>query len=403
MTLPKIVLSQSEYENRIGQIRNELTKRQLDALYLTSGTSILYTTAFAHIATERPAALIIPLNGEITFMGPVIESDHIKAATPLIKRVYSYLDYPGDRHPMDLFAGWLKEMGLGSKSIGIDNIAGASGTWGYTGPAISNKLPEARFVEAKDIVENMRLIKSEGEIALIKESSKWSQVAHKFLEKFTKPGLWDAEIALKASLEASRVMKRKLGARYEQTRWGLGCAKADYRGQVGEGSAIPHAISIKRKMRKGDVLVTGAEADVAGYSAELERTMILGKPTAKQKKYFEIMVKMQDAALNTFGPDVKCSEVDKATLKVARENGVTDYLRHHTGHGIGLGEHEPPWIDQGNHELLKQGMILSCEPGIYIPGFAGFRHSDPLLITKEGSEIITKYPRDLESMTIRAR
>jgi Xaa-Pro dipeptidase len=401
--LPKIVLSQSEYENRIRKIREELVKRQFDALYLTGGTSILYTTGFSHIATERPAALIIPLDGEMTFMGPVIERDHIKAATPLIKRIYSYLDYPGATHPMDLFAGWLKEIGLGSKSMGIDNPTGASGTWGYTGPPISEKLPEAKFVKAKDIVENMRLVKSEEEIALIKESSKWASVAHRFLQKFTKPGLWDAEIAVKASLEASKEMKKKLGAQYEQTEWGLGCARASYRGQVGEGSAIPHAISIKRKMRKGDILVTGAGADVAGYSAELERTMILGKPTEKQKKYFEIMVKMQDAAFRTYGPDVKCSDVDKATLKVAREHGVTDYLLHHTGHGIGLEGHEPPWIDQGNRELLKPGMILSCEPGIYIPGFSGFRHSDTVLITQQGSEIITNYPRDLKSLTISAR
>jgi len=346
--------------------------------------------------------LIIPMDGEITFMGPVIERDHIKAAAPLIKRIHSYLDYPGEIHPMDLFAGWLKEISFGSKSIGIDNVLGASGTWGYTGPPISDKLPEAKFVKAKDIVENMRLIKSDEEIALIKESSKWTSVAHRFLQKFTKPGLWDVEVSLKASLEASKEMKEKIGLHYEQTRWGLASAMADYRGQVGEGSAIPHAISTQRKIRKGDVLVTGAGADVAGYSAELERTMILGKPTEKQKKYFEIMVKMQDVAFGTYGPDVKCSEVDKATLKVAREHGVTDYLLHHTGHGIGLEGHEPPWIDQGNHGLLKPGMILSCEPGIYIPGFGGFRHSDTVLITQQGSETITNYPRDLKSLTISA-
>jgi Xaa-Pro dipeptidase len=400
--LPKTVLSQSEYENRIRKIREELAKRQLDALYLTGGTSILYTTGFSHISTERPAALIIPLDGELAFMGPVIERDHIKIMSPLVKRIYSYLDYPGETHPMDLFAGWLKEMGLGSKSIGIDNPTGASGTWGYTGPPISDKLPETKFVKAKDIVENMRLIKSEEEIALIKESSKWASVAHRFLQKFTKPGLWDVEVSLKASLEASKEMKKKLGLHYEQTRWGLASAMADYRGQVGEGSAIPHAISIRRKIRKGDVLVTGAGADVAGYSAELERTMILGKPAEKQKKYFEIMVEMQNAAFNTYGPDVKCSEVDKATIKVARKHGVANYLLHHTGHGIGLEGHEPPWIDQGNRELLKPGMILSCEPGIYVPGFAGFRHSDTVLITEKGSEVITKYPRDLKSLTISA-
>jgi len=401
--LPKVVLSQSEYEKRVQKIKEELVKRQLDALYLTGGTSILYLTGFSHIATERPAALIIPLEGEMTFMGPVIERNHIKAATPLIKSIYSYLDYPGETHPMDLFARWLKEIGLGTKSIGIDNPAGASGVWGYTGPPISDKLPEAKFVKAKDIVDKMRVIKSNEEIALMKESSKWASLAHRFLQKFSKPGLWDVEISLKASLEASREMKKKLGLQYEQTHWALASAQANYRGQVGEGSAVPHAISIRRKIRKGDVLVTGAGADIAGYSAELERTMILGKPTEKQKRYFDIMLKMQDAALRTFGPDVKCSDVDKATVKVAHEKGVTDYLLHHTGHGIGLEGHEPPWLDQGNDELLKPGMVVSCEPGIYIPGFAGFRHSDTVVITKDGAERITLYPRDLKSLTIPAR
>lgn len=396
----KIVLSQSEFRNRVQKIREELAKRQLDALYLTGDTSILYATGFSHISTERPAALIISLDGEVSFMGPVIERDHIKATAPMIKRVYSYLDYPGETHPIDLFAGWLKEIGLGNKSIGIDNPAGASGRSGYTGPQISDKVPEVRFVKAKDIVDSLRLVKSDEEIALIKESSKWATVAHRFLQKFTKPGLWDVEVSLMASLEASRMMKKKLGLQYEKTRWGLGCATASFRGQVGEGSAIPHAISIRRKMRKGDVLVTGAGADVGGYSAELERTMILGKPTERQKRYFEIMVKMQDAALDRFGPDVKCSDVDRATMNVAHEQGVADYLLHHTGHGIGLDGHEPPWLDQGNDELLEPGMVVSCEPGIYIPEYGGFRHSDTVLITKQGSELITSYPRDLESLSI---
>lgn len=401
--MAKITLSQSEYQNRIQKIREELAKRQLNALYLTGDTSILYTTGFSHISTERPAALIVPLDGEITFMGPVIERDHIKAAAPIIKRIHSYLDYPGETHPMNLFAGWLKEIGLGNKSIGIDNPAGASGRWGYTGPPISEKVPEAKFVKAKDIVESLRLIKSDEEITLIRESSKWATVAHRFLQKFTKPRLWDVEISLKASLEASREMKKKLGLQYEKTRSGLGSATAGFRGQVGEGSAIPHAISIRRKIRKGDVLVTGAGADVGGYSAELERTMIMGKPTEKQEKYFEIMVKMQDAALDKFGPGVKCSDVDRATINAAREQGVADYLLHHTGHGIGLEGHEPPWLDQGNDELLRPGMVVSCEPGIYVPGFAGFRHSDTVLITKEGAELITSYPRDLRSLTIPAK
>jgi len=401
--MPRIMLSRSEYEKRVQKIREELARRQLDALYLTSDTSIFYVSGFSHISTERPAALLVPLEGNVVFMGPVMEQDHIRACAPQVKHVYSYLDYPGEKHPMDLFAGWLREIGLVSKAIGIDSLAGASGKWGYSGPDISEKLPEARFVKARDIVENLRLVKSDEEVVLIKESARWAALAHSLLQEFTKPGLWDLEISLKASLEASREMKRKLGPGYEKTKWGLACASANYRGQVGENSAVPHAISTRRKIRKGDVLVTGAGSDVGGYSAELERTMIVGKPTDKQKKYFEIMVEMQGAALQAFGPDVMCSDVDKATINVARERGVTEYLLHHAGHGLGLEGHEPPWLDLGNDELLKPGMVVSCEPGIYIPGYAGFRHSDTVLITKQGAQLVTSYPRDLQSLTIRAR
>ena len=80
--------------------------------------------------------------------------------------------------------------------------------------------------------------------------------------------------------------------------------------------------------------------------------------------------------------------------------GCEKYVLHHTGHGLGLEGHEPPWLDIGDQTVLKPGMVFSCEPGIYIPGFAGFRHSDTVLITEDGAEIITYYPRDIESLTI---
>lgn len=128
--------------------------------------------------------------------------------------------------------------------------------------------------------------------------------------------------------------------------------------------------------------------------------MIVGEPSEKQKKYFEIMVNSQDAALETFKPGIKCSEVDKAANRVLKEAGCSEYMRHHTGHGLGMEGHEPPFLDLGSDVTMRPGMVFSCEPGIYIPGFAGFRHSDTVLITEDGSEQITYYPRDLESMTI---
>jgi len=93
-------------------------------------------------------------------------------------------------------------------------------------------------------------------------------------------------------------------------------------------------------------------------------------------------------------------EIDKATIRVFKKAGLMHLVKHHSGHGLGLEGHEPPWLDIGNDEPLKAGMVVSCEPGIYETGFAGFRHSDTVLITEDGAEIITYYPRDLDSLTI---
>ncbi|MCD6446058.1 aminopeptidase P family protein [Candidatus Bathyarchaeota archaeon] len=393
-------ISEKEYRRRIEYVKKVLRKRKLDALYLTNSTSIFYLTGYSFIATERPIAVVIPLDGKITFMGPLLEKDNVPLKTRIIEDVKTYLDYPGEKHPIDCFAEFLKEMGLANKRIGIDNKAGAGGIWGYRGPPITKKLREAKFVDMKDLVPSMRLIKSEEEINLIKESAKWANLAQNLLQEYTEEGLWDVEISLTATYEASMIMKKTLGSDYEPLRRTIPVS-AGFRGQVGEMSAIPHSMATKRVIRKGDVVVTGAGADVGGYSCELERTMIVGEPTAKQKRYFNVMVKAQEEAFKLFKPGVKCSDIDKATFQVFKKAGLTQLVRHHSGHGLGLESHEPPWLDMGNDEVLKAGMVVSCEPGIYEPGFGGFRHSDTVLITEDGAEIITYYPRDIDSLIIK--
>jgi Xaa-Pro aminopeptidase len=397
--MTRFSISEAEHKGRIDRVRKFLERRKLDALYLTNSTSIFYLTGYSFIATERPTALIIPVDGEITFMGPLLERDHIPLKTKIIEDVKTYVDYPGEKHPIEHFAQFLKDMGLAKKRIGIDNKAGAAAIWGYKGPPITKKLREAKFVDVKDLVPSMRLVKSEEEIALIRESAKWANLAHSLLQEYTTIGSWDVEIALAASLEASALVKKALGPSYEPMRRSFPVS-VGFRGQVGEMSAIPHAIATKRMIRRGDVVVTGASVDIGGYSCELERTMIVGKPTPKQKRYFNTMLKAQEAAFESFKPGVKCSEIDKATIKVFKKAGLIHLVRHHIGHGLGLEGHEPPWLDIGNKEPLRAGMVVSCEPGIYETGFAGFRHSDTVLITKDGAEIITYYQRELDALTI---
>ncbi len=195
-------------------------------------------------------------------------------------------------------------------------------------------------------------------------------------------------------------MKKALGPDFKPTGPSAFLAHAGIRGQVGEHSAYPHSLSIERPIAKGDIIGTGASADVYGYHSELERNLFVGEPDERVKKYHTIALEMQDAAIEAIAPGKRCSEADKASRRIARERGVENLLLHHTGHGMGLEGHEAPFLDIGDNTVLQPGMVLSVEPGLYVSGLGGFRHSDTIVIKEDGAEVLNKYPRDTDELRI---
>lgn len=173
-----------------------------------------------------------------------------------------------------------------------------------------------------------------------------------------------------------------------------------YRGQIGRNAAIPHALANNLTFQAGDVLVTGAGAPVWGYNSELERTMIVGPANDQQKRMFDHMLALQDTAFEALQPGKTCSDVDRAVRAYYEEHQLMQYWKHHVGHAIGLRYHEGPFLDLGDTTVLKPGMVFTIEPGLYVPELGGFRHSDTVVITQDGIEILTYYPRDLNSLTI---
>ena len=173
-------------------------------------------------------------------------------------------------------------------------------------------------------------------------------------------------------------------------------------GTEGRSVATPrsHALAGTLVFQPGDVLVTGASAPVWGYLSELERTLFVGDPTREQERMFEHMVALQDLAFDTIRPGVPCSDVDTAVRAYFEEHELWPNWRHHTGHAIGLRYHEGPFLDSGDDTEIRPGMVFTVEPGLYAPELGGFRHSDTVLVTEDGIEILTYYPRDLESLTI---
>ena len=393
----RLYISRDEHLRRAAQVRAEAARRGLDAMILFSPMQVFYLTGFAFIATERPIALVVATNTTLLFV-PRLEEEHATAYAA-VDRVVSYPEYPSEKHPMQRLADTMTGLTLDRARLGVD-VDGYPGVMGYRGPHLSEALPQTTVTVARDLIEDMIMIKSAEEIDLIRESARWGNLAHSYLQEYTRPGAVESEIATRASNEATSAMIRALGPDYRPLSWTFPGAHAGFRGQIGAQSAIPHAMTNNVRIRSGDVLVTGAAAAVGGYTSELERTMIVGTPSSEQRRSFQLMVDMQQVGFDAIKPGRPCADVDRAVRAFFDKHALMPYWRHHVGHALGMGIHEAPFFDIGDERLIQPGMVFSVEPGIYVPGFAGFRHSDTVLVTKDGIEFLTYYPRDLERLTI---
>ena len=392
----KYAISKENHLQRIDKIREFMNNNEIGSFLFFSPLSIYYLTGYHFIPTERPISLVLPANDEPWFYVPRLEQEHLIEMIPWVGREI-YFEYPDVKHPATIFIERLEQHKLTGKKIGME-AASFSNYWGYEGPKLTDLLENKCKTELHPfLIRDLRKIKDEEELNLIRISAKYGDLAHRLLQEYTAEGKNEVEVSLQACIEASDQLFEDLKGIIPR---GLLPARAGYRGQIGEWSAIPHSVLQKTIFKKGDVLVTGASANISGYHSELERTMFIGPPNEKQKQFFEVMKKSQDAALAAFGPDVPCSDVDKAARKVLKDEGFFHLAQHHTGHAIGLEGHEAPFLDIGSEDLLKPGMVMTCEPGIYEYGFGGFRHSETVIITEDGSEHITPYPRDLEDLII---
>ncbi len=383
-------LPDAEFDDRIAAVRDRLAEADADAATWFGATSIEYLTGFHHIQTERPVVLAVT-DGRIEITVPRLEVERV-APNPRIDAVHDYFDYPGGE-PIAVAVDMLD--GLDVDAV-VTDADGAPGVMGYEGPSLS----EFVDVETQSWIDRMRWEKSDAAVDLIRESAKWANLGHRYLADFSEPGAHPSTVSQRASMEASRAMLDTLGDTYSVRVRGDGPVHAGY--VSGNETALPHGHTPNERLREGDVLVTGATANVDGYRSELERTMFVGDYTDEQEHYFELMLEAQTLAIDALGPGVPVAEVDEVVWEYFEEQGVADLARHHVGHNIGLGAHEPPYIDRGWDEhaadddaVMAPGQVYTIEPGLYTDEY-GYRHSDTVAITETGTETLTHFPRDIE-------
>lgn len=395
---PSTGIPSSELQTRRERLLQRVQSQKLSGYVLFDQHYIQYFTSFGFLATERPVAFIANASGDTAIFVPEFEADRVRFETAF-ERVECYPEYPGTEHPMHVLQKVLSDMGI-TGALGADQD-GYPGILGYQGPTLT-EVTASRVVPFPQFIEGMMARKSESEVALIRESAKWCNFAHQLLQRYTRPGATETEVSLQAGREATLTMLDTLGSLYGGQQASSDGVSTGYRGQIGRKSAWAHALAHNILFQEGDVLVTETSAPVWGYNAELERAMIIGTPTDEMRRLFDHMVAAQQVAFNALRPGETCADVDGAVLSYFEANDLRPYWKQHTGHSIGLRNHEAPFLDVGDQTRIEPGMVFTIEPGLYSSQVGGFRHSDTVLVTPDGIDILTYYPRDLESLIIHA-
>ncbi len=372
------MLPEEEFVARRKQLQTKIIDSKIDAYLISHPESIYYYTGATYKAQERPFLIVAWPKKNPTFLVPKLEEAHMEKAN--IGNVKSYWEYPSPQGE-----GWPEKMHEIMEGVGVLGFEPSLSIENY------NKI-SGHKMKPINLVEKQRLVKTEREIQLIQQTAQYSDSGMQMIMQAAYYGISVLEMFSLGKKIQLDVIKTKefdpLNCEFLTATW-----PAPF-------SAKPHGVPPLDGKLKDGPLVAMSYLRVNGYAAECERTFFLSPPSEKEKQIFEDMYAAQQKAFDMIKPGVSCAELDRVTLNYLKEKGYGEYLLHRTGHGIGLGNHEGPWVSDGSDHILEENMIISVEPGIYIPEIGGFRHSDTVLVTSSGYKLLTHFPRDIESLTI---
>lgn len=240
---------------------------------------------------------------------------------------------------------------------------------------LHSKFNSASLTPVKNIVEDVRMVKEPSEVEFIKKAIGIIDRAFKGMEKIMKAESKENEIAIEMEYKL-----RKEGA--EGIPFDIIVAS-------GERGALPHGIASDKIIKDGELVIMDFGSRYMGYNSDCTRTLSVGKMDERQKDIYRLVLDAQREAIKSIKPGLKVSEIDSKARQFIIEKGYGENFGHSTGHGIGLEVHENPRIAEGQDDIIKEGMVFTVEPGIYIHGWGGVRIEDMVLVTKDGCEVLT--------------
>jgi Xaa-Pro dipeptidase len=372
-------ISTDERRARIEQARRLMAENRIDALMMMSGTSLVYFTNLRWWGGERLFALILPAKGGPFFVCPAFERDRAEeqiAQSPFAGAADIRI-WQEDESPYSRIAGGLREKGVAGGRLGMEE------TVHYVfSDGVSKAAPALNIVSGTPVTAGCRMRKSDHEIALMRLAAQVTITAYEAAWRALEPGM------------TQRQLQHLINAAYSQLGFPGGVSV-----NVGRYSALPHGSIEPQTIHNGEVVMIDDGCLVEGYTSDITRTFVLGKPTDKMRQVFDIVRRAQKAALETARPGVEAQAVDAAARKVITDAGFGPdykYFTHRVGHGMGMDGHEWPYLVRGNTLQLEPNMTFSDEPGIYIHGEFGVRLEDDMHVTENGAELFTGQSASLE-------
>jgi Xaa-Pro dipeptidase len=354
-----------EVQARVAHAQELMRSRgpNVDAIYVTPGTTLRYFTGIRWWPSERVLALLIARKGDPLLICPAFEEGRLREQLRWPIEVRAWQE---DESPYALAAGWLAERGIRTGRVGVEETTRFVFFDGLRAAA-----PSLEYVSGDPITHMCRARKSAHELELMRLACQATCDVYKATFASLREGMKQSEV--------SEMVER-------------GYARMGLAGEAfvlfGQAAAFPHGTREDHTLREGDGVLIDDGTTVEGYQSDVTRTGVFGKPSEKLRRAFEIVRKAQDAALAAAAAGREAGSVDDAARKVVTDAGFSPgykFFTHRLGHGIGMDGHEWPYLVCGSRTTLEPEMTFSNEPGIYVPGEYGLRCEDDMVVTESGS------------------
>ncbi|MGQ9547629.1 MAG: M24 family metallopeptidase [Roseiflexus sp.] len=364
---------------RITRIQEAMRRNGFNALAIVPGSNLRYLSGMELHAGLRLTMALTPVSGQSALVVPALEYARIAETTGTMFRYYPWNDAEG---PAQALIHAARDLGLDAGSvIGIEQTVMRV----FELRALEQALSGAQIADATTLLMDLRMVKDAEELNAIRHAVRVVE---------------DALRRTIAQVQAG-VRERDIADLWERAIRAAGCLPAfETTVAGGPNSANPHHTSGDRALQEGDLVVFDGGAVYQGYVSDITRTFAVGHLSDEALRIYDLVQAANAAGRAAAAqPGATGESIDAAARRVIEHDGYGPYFIHRTGHGIGLDVHEPPFIVEGSRDPLPVGATFTVEPGIYIRGLGGVRIEDDVVITADGAESLTTFPRDLQYLS----